>query len=43
VRRGKVGGFADYLDDDDVRYIEAAVARSPGARHLGYGDSKEKS
>jgi hypothetical protein len=36
ARRGKVGGFVDYLGDEDVRYIEAAIARSRGARDLGY-------
>jgi hypothetical protein len=36
ARRGKLGGFVDYLGDEDVRYIEAAIARSRGARDLGY-------
>lgn len=36
VRRGKVGGYVDYLTPDDIRFVEAAIAASPGARHLGY-------
>lgn len=36
VRRGKVGGYVDYLSDADVGYINAAVAASPGARRFGY-------
>ena len=28
VRRGKVGGFRDYLSDDDVAWIDACVAES---------------
>lgn len=39
VRRGKVGGFVDYLDEEDVRYVDLAVARSRGARNLGYEHS----
>jgi Sulfotransferase domain len=36
VRRGKVGGYVDYLDAHDVRDIDAAIAASNGARALGY-------
>lgn len=39
VRRGKVGGYVDYLDDADVSYVAAAVASSHGARDLGYASS----
>jgi hypothetical protein len=27
VRRGKIGGFADYLSQDDQEYAAAALAR----------------
>lgn len=37
VRRGKVGGHRDYLRTSDIAAIDAAVARSPGARAFGYG------
>ena len=36
VRRGKVGGYVDYLTADDVAFIDEAVAGSPAARQLGY-------
>ena len=36
VRRGKVGGYVDYLTPEDIRFVDAAIAASPGARHLGY-------
>ncbi len=36
VRRGKVGGYVDYLSDDDIAYINAAIDASPGARRFGY-------
>lgn len=36
VRRGKVGGYTDYLDADTIAAMDAAIAASPGARRLGY-------
>jgi len=36
VRRGKVGGHVDYLEPEDVAAIDRAVARSAGARAMGY-------
>lgn len=39
VRRGKVGGYVDYLTPEDIRFVDAAIAASPGARHLGYAVS----
>lgn len=39
VRRGKVGGYVDYLTPEDIRFVDAAIAASPGARHLGYASS----
>jgi hypothetical protein len=36
VRRGKVGGYVDYLSDDDIDYMNATIAASPGARQFGY-------
>jgi Sulfotransferase domain len=40
VRRGKVGGYVDYLTAEDIRFVDDAIAASPGARHLGYaGDT----
>lgn len=36
VRRGKVGGYRDYLSDDLVQELELRIARSVGA-WLGYG------
>lgn len=36
VRRGKVGGHRDYLAAADIAAIDAAIARSSGARALGY-------
>lgn len=43
VRRGKVGGFVDYLDPEDIAAIDDAIARSPGARALGYAtDTNER-
>ncbi len=36
VRRGQVGGYRDYLDAEDVAYLDAAIAASAGARALGY-------
>lgn len=36
VRRGKVGGYQDYLHATDIDYVAAAVAGSRGARDLGY-------
>ena len=38
VRRGKVGGYVDYLTPEDIRFVDAAIAASPGARHLGYAE-----
>ncbi len=34
VRRGKVGGFSDYLKGSDLEYANAAVARLNG--RFGY-------
>ncbi|HSK96223.1 MAG TPA: sulfotransferase domain-containing protein, partial [Euzebyales bacterium] len=36
VRRGKVGGYVDYLSASDIAAVDAAVSRSVGARALGY-------
>ncbi|MDB9313868.1 hypothetical protein PN462_12215 [Spirulina sp. CS-785/01] len=27
VRKGKVGGYAEYLSQDDIEYIDNAIAR----------------
>jgi hypothetical protein len=43
VRRGKVGGFVDYLHEDDITALDAAIAHSRGARALGYAmDATER-
>jgi hypothetical protein len=34
VRRGKVGGYKDYLNDDDLTFLESAIAKLD--RRFGY-------
>jgi hypothetical protein len=36
VRRGKIGGYRDYLGAPDIAAIDAAIGRSGGACALGY-------
>lgn len=36
VRRGKVGGYTDYLTAPVITAMDVAIARSSGARALGY-------
>jgi hypothetical protein len=36
VRRGKVGGYVDYLEPTDIATLDVVIARSAGAQAFGY-------